>query len=292
MKKQIILIMGLMLLSLISLFSALVIDSVSTLPNEVSPGETAKILIVLENDGDNDIEDVSVSLDLTNVPFAPFGSSSEVSINAIDENDDEDVSFRVIVLGDAESGIYKIPVIIKFNEKGDIKIRNSLIGLTVNSKPLIGVDVEDSLLLKGKENIVSIKIINKGLSKIKFLDVEIERLNHFDVLGSSMEYIGDIDSDDFDTVEFKVLFKEKIPSSVDFPVQVNYRDVLNREHKETFNLRLRVYSEEKAVELGLIEKSNTRFYVVAIVFLVIVYFVYGRIRKRMRAKLANNKLVN
>ena len=147
-KTMLTLIMGILLMGLIGSTSALVITSVTTLPNEVSPGETIRIFIELDNDADVDVDDVSVRLDLTNVPFAPFGSSSEESIDEIEEDDKEDVSFRLIVLGDEKSGVYKIPVIIKFEERGDVKIRNSVIGITFNSQPLIRVDIEDSLLLK------------------------------------------------------------------------------------------------------------------------------------------------
>ena len=95
--KQIMaIILGIFLvLSLVSLVSALTISSVDT-TNQIKPGDTAEVIITLENNGDYDVEDVSVKLDLTLVPFAPFDSSSEKSVDTVDKDNDQTFRFNVI----------------------------------------------------------------------------------------------------------------------------------------------------------------------------------------------------
>jgi len=272
--------------------SALTIKSVYAMPNEIAPGETAIIEIQIENNADNDIKDVSISLvliDPTNqviIPFAPFDSSSEKSFDEIDEGDDETAKFKIIALNNAESGIYKIPLHIEYNENDEIKTKDSLISVNINSKPLLNLNFEEDLLLKGQENEVNLRVINKGLSQIKFLEMEIGGSTYYDILSSNHVYLGDIESDDFDSGEFKIYFKANSPNSIILPVTLTYRDAMNNQYTENFNLNLRVYTTERAIELGLINKNNTGVYITVVIILVIVYLVYRKLRKRKKSKVS------
>jgi hypothetical protein len=290
--KQLILTIGiLILISLVSLASvqAMTIKSVDVFPGEIGPGETATISMILENTLNQDVEDISVSLNFVGLPFAPYGSSNEASIEELSENEDETISFKVKALTDAESRIYQIPVkITYYDEDGDPRIKDSLIGITVNSEPIIGANTEDGLLLKGQENEVTVKVVNKGLSDVKFLEVELQKGTYHTILSQKNIYIGDIDSDDFDSADFKVFFKGKTPSTVNLIVRINYKDALNNEYSEDFALPLRVYTREQAIQLGLLQKSRTTTYVGVVVVLIIVWFVYRKIKKRRKMKKAQS----
>ncbi|MBT4135705.1 hypothetical protein HOD75_04185 [archaeon] len=182
MKKIILsLIIGMILLISLNLSSALIIDSVLMTPNEIAPGETSSVIIGIENNGEIDLEDVSVSLNLLNAPFAPYDSSTDYNIDEIEEGDEETARFEIIALNDAESGIYKIPVEISYMNNEVPVIKNSLISVTVNSKPVMGVHVENSLFLKGSEKEILVEVTNKGLSDARFLEVAIEDSNQFSV---------------------------------------------------------------------------------------------------------------
>jgi len=282
-----IILLGMFLISMVSMASALTITSVSTNPNEIAPGETSVINIELENDWDEDITDVSISLNLANVPFAPFDSSSEDSFDEIEDDDDKTAHFKVIALNDAESGIYKIPVEISFYDEDDEKHeKNSLISLTINSDPIIGASIENGLLLKPRKNEINIKIVNKGLSDVKFLEVELGSSTYYNVLSTKNVYIGDVDSDDFDNVEFKVYFKGNAPNIVNLPVTITYKDVLNKEYTEDFSLQVNVYTNDKAIELGLLEKNKTPMYVGIVVGVLIIWFGYKKLKKRRKLKKA------
>jgi len=296
MKKSIkitiaVLMLGLYLVSMISLASALLIEGVSMNPNEIAPGETSKITIEIENDGDIDIEDVSINLMLidptgfVDVPFAPFDSSSEVGFDEIKEGKSKTAEFEIIALNSAKSGIYKIPLHITYREDSEVKTKDSLISVIVNSEPILGVSVEDGLFLKQQENEVDVKVINKGLSDIRFLDVRIKESVYFDLLSAEEIYIGDIDSDDFDSVEFKIYFKKNSQEEINLPIEISYKDAMNNEYTENFVLPVKVYTRDKAIELGLIEQSRTGLYIGIVVGLFVIYMIYKRIKKsRLKRK--------
>lgn len=281
------LMLGLMLFStlsfaLINSVSALTIDSVA-IADEIKPGKTTRITIGLDNDADVDVDDVSITLNLEDVPFAPFDSASEFSIEEIEEDDTEYAEFEIIALNNAQAGIYKIPVTITYDQDGDDKTKRSLISIVVDSKPEIAASVDDSLILKGKDNEFFVEITNKGLSDAKFVEIEIG-LGQYEILGGNKHYIGDIDSDDFDSVKINAFIDKKVGNVINMPVTVIYRDDLNNEYRDTINVNLKAYTEDRAVELGLMEKSVSGSYIVGIVFIVILYLIYRRLKKRAIAK--------
>ena len=145
-----VIILGLMLVSIFSFallnsVQALTIDAVS-IADEIKPGGTSRITISLNNNGDEDITDVSVVLDLSSVPFAPYNSASEFSIDEIREDKTKDAHFEIIALNNAKSGIYKIPLMITYIEEDKLKTKNSLISIVVDSQPIIDVSVDDGLV--------------------------------------------------------------------------------------------------------------------------------------------------
>ncbi len=283
MEKKIMLLMVIIFLSF-SYVSAITIDSVSTTPSEIAPGDVSIIEFGIKNNGETDIKDVSVMLDLEEIPFAPHTSSTEFNIDEIKDGKTKYTLFKIKALNDAKSGIYKIPIKAIYKEDEETKEINSLISLTVNSKPIISGNVEEGLLLKGVENEVSIKIVNKGLSDIKFLEVEVNKANYYTLLSPKSEYIGDLDSDDFESAEFKIHFKSNSPTNARIPLVIKYKDVLNNEYEESFNLEAKVYNPEQAIQLGLIQKNNTTTYIAIAIILIIIYIIYRRIKKYLKRK--------
>lgn len=271
-----------LLISLIGFASAITITSVSTNPETIAPGETSEITITLKNNADIDIEDVSVNLDLSNVPFAPFESGSSFFTNELLESKTKTAEFNVIALNDAKSGIYKIPVVISYTEDNVVKTQNSLISLDINSQPIIDVSVEDGLLLKGKENKVTLKIINKGLADAKFLEVETKGSTSYNILSAEKIYVGDVDSNDFQTVDYQIYFSPNSLSRLDLPVAIKYKDIANKEYTLEFNPSLKVYSQQQAQNLGLIAKSNTSLYIIIVVIVIILFLIYRWFRRRRK----------
>jgi hypothetical protein len=269
---------------LVNLASALTLISVSTNPAEVSPGERASLDLTLKNNLDDDVTDVTIGLDLANVPFAPYQSSSQVNFDEILEDKSKYINFNLIVDSDAESGTYKIPVKISYILDDEKKESSGLVSLIVVADAKLDLSVDNSILIKGENSDLSIKIINSGLGGARLLSIEIKQANGIRNLGSAKDYIGDIDSDDFDSAIFKVSISENAPSMINLPVEINYRDSRNNEIKESKTLTLTAYTTEQAIQLGLIKKSNIGIIISSIVVLIILFLIYRTIRKRLKKK--------
>ncbi|MEK6952148.1 MAG: hypothetical protein AABX29_03965, partial [Nanoarchaeota archaeon] len=92
-------------------------------------------------------------------------------------------------------------------------------------------------------------------------------------------YIGTVNSDDFETATFDVIF---IDNNAKLSSIVNYRDFNNDLKSEVVDIPLNVYTREKALELGLINKSYTWIYVIIVLAILVLWFIYRKIKKRRR----------
>ena len=267
---------------------ALTISSVDVSPEQIIPGGTAEITLNLENNFDRTLSDIEVYLDFSSekVPIAPYGSGAEMSIEEIKSDKSKTLIFSVIALSDAKPGLYKIPVMIKYTDNGTEVKKSSLISLSINSNPMLYITAEDSILIKGQGNTLSIKIVNNGLSDVKLLTIKLNEVIGINMLSQSEVYIGELSSDNFDSAEFKIFVSENAPGLLNMPVELRYRDAANNELKETKNLEINAYSKEEAISLGLIKRNNSLGIAITIAVLVIAFIIYGRIRKKRRQKAA------
>ena len=278
--------MCIILLSLISItmISAITIKDVSSSPGEIVPGEIASISIEIENIFEENVENLNIRLDLSEVPFAPYQSSSEKYLEELDDGDEETFVFKLIALPETDTGIYKIPVKINYEYEGENKTKEDLISLIVNSKPELKISLEDSVvLIKGKENKISIKIVNSGLSDTKFVYLETSDTSGIKFLGEKEQYLGDIDSDDFDSIDYQIYLSAESPNSISLPITLRYKDSTNKEYTETRIIILNTYSLKEAQDLGLVEKQNYTLPVI-IGIVILGYIVYRILKKRKLKK--------
>ncbi len=268
----------------LQLASAVTLKSFNSNPQELVPGEKVDLEITIENQLEEDVKNIIVTLDLSDVPFAPYQSSNQKTINELEEDDDEDLDFDLLSFSDAESGTYKIPVKISYQIENKTEQIEGLISLIINASPKIEISLDEGVLIKSMNNEIVIGIINSGLGHAKLLTMEVEDTLDINVIGSGRVYIGDLDSDDLDSSEFTIKVSENSPSMVNIPVKIEYRDSQNTEFRETKNLNLKAYTEKEALELGLISQNNTLTIVFVIIILIILFFVYRNLRKRLKKR--------
>jgi hypothetical protein len=158
-----------------------------------------------------------------------------------------------------------------------------LISVTINAEPELKLSLEDSTLIKGRENTFSIRITNFGLADVKFVYISIGQASGINLLSEKEKYLGDIDSNDFDSVDYKIYVNSDAPNTVTLPVNLEYRDATNKKFSENRILNLNFYSLEEAQKLGLVKKTNFGIYAL-ILILVIGYIIYRIIRKRRKKK--------
>lgn len=277
----ILLIGAIYLFSILSLSSALTISSVSTNPDSITPGETSNVIIYLKNNAEDDATEVSISLDLTNLPLAPSESGTQYGFDTIESGKTKQAQFTLQAFSNAASGTYKIPVTVSYKDvNSQLITRQSLISVIINSQPIMDVNVQDGLFLKGKTNQITITVINKGLANVKFLEVNAGTSPYYTLLSQSNVYIGDVDSNDFQTTEFKILFKDNAPSTVNLPINIVYKDIANKEYSQNKDLGLKVYTNQEAMNLGLVAKSYGIYYFLIIIALILIFILYRMVRKR------------
>ena len=269
----------------LNFISAVSITDVSSFPEQVSPGEIVDITIEIENIFAYDVENLNIKLNLEEVPFAPYQSSSEKFLDELEDGRDESFRFKLITLPETSSGIYKIPVTINYIDKNDtLQEKTELISVIVNSDSELKVSSRDSnVLIKGRENTLSIKIVNSGLSDVKFVYASVPDISGIKFISEKEQYIGDIDSDDFDSISYNVYISESASSNVNLPVTLRFRDATNKEFTETQVINLRTYSLKEAQKLGIVKKPSYAIYII-IGSLIPVYIIYRTIKKKRKKK--------
>jgi len=199
------------------------IQSVETIPEKVQPGEPAKVRIKVKNIADSTLRDVTVKFDLAlstievpsqaqvtqsnlydMIPFAPLRSVTEQKIKTLLPGEEYTFSYDMITYPDAEPRVYKIPVQVQFRDDLDEQYeKNDIVGIIVSSKPDLRVLLDSTTLNTGvATGEVVVRFVNKGLADVKFLNVELDRSDSYEIISAEEVYLGNIDSDDYETAEF------------------------------------------------------------------------------------------
>ncbi len=279
--KKTILTFALTFLLSFSFISALSVDAEYV---TLFSGGQESVKIEIGNDENFDIEDIIFELNLANLPFTTVGSSSD-SVDEINENDEETVSFTLKATTDIILGDYNIPYILKYTNADDpdedFKQEGSF-GIRVSAKTELdfSIEVQDSAIV-GQEGQISLEIINQGLGEIKSISVQIFPQG-FELLSKDKIFVGTIDADDTDTASFDIIYKTTTPS---LSAKITYKDFDNKDQVKNINLPFKVYTQEEALELGIISKNNSGIYIGFVIVLLVAWFVYRKIRKNRR----NNK---
>ena len=275
----------LFLVLLLPLANALTIGDVTQTPSKIIPGQTATISIEVRNEVSKTIKNVDVKLDLSdqNLPVAPITSSSEKTIDKMIEDDENNLNFNVITLSTAESKIYKIPLIITYQDKDNVKFqKNDFISLIIEAKPSLDISSNNNYVLKGQEQSVIIKVVNNGLAPVKFLSIQLLPSSYYTLLSSSTNYLGNIDSDDSDTADYKIRVNNDAPKNLQLLFTISYRDTSNKLFTDTKYISVNAYTNAEAKQLGLIKTSNLGLIIGVIIALIVIFIIYRMIKRRRK----------
>ncbi len=276
--KNIFVIIPLLIFSL-NFVSAVVVNDISQ--DDLFPGERGFVSVDIKNTLEEDIEDVSLNLELSEVPFISV-SGSEDNVDEIRDGDIESLRFELKPSQDIGPGDYNIPYTLTYDIKNgnSSQVKTGYVGVTVGARTEIefSTDLENNIV--GETGQVTLRIINRGFGDVKFVSIRISP-EGFALLESNLEYVGTISSDDFETATFDVAFNEPNANLV---AVIEYKDFNNRDQTENVRIPLNVYSRDEALNLGLIQKNYTWVYVVILLVVVVGFFVYKAIRKKRKKK--------
>lgn len=258
----------------------LYIKDVSTDPYPISAGSPAKLKFKIKNTGESTIKDIRLTLSLP-IQFTTFNDISKIKLAQLGTGESIDIEFNIMALPDAEEGVYISSIYSEYiNPVGTDISENVSIGLSLGGVPQIFLEIGSSEVYKGN-NIgeITIKFVNNDVSNIKFLTVELEESEDFEILSASREYIGDLDSDDFETADFRIKVTAR-KDQIELPLSVTYKDSLNREYNKKLNVFLPMRT---AAELGIGSDNTLLIFIIIAIVIIIAYIIFKRY-KRMKKK--------
>ena len=250
------------------------IPKVKVVPDVVPPGGEAEVIITLENRADSYLRAVKAELDVSEdtIPFSPIGSTTEKSIYQIPPRTIQELKFTLISLPDAAAKTYKIPLKIDFeDELGNKFNKSTLIGIKVGTIPDVELFIDEADFFKPKtKGRIIVQLVNKGLIDIKFATIELHGSDLYERLSPADIYLGEIESDDFETAEFELFMNTK-QKDVPLVFDVTYLDANNNEFKQTYTEMLKVFDSSEAKAFGVEGTSKFGLFIV----IVIVAFLAG-----------------
>lgn len=265
------------------------ISRVSLEPNPLVPGSKSKLSLMLKNiAGATALKDVNVKLELAPIasstgvlldyPFVPVGSSNQKTIDSIRAGQTAEVSFELAAYASATAQIYKLPVTITYKDDSGNEFEQSVIvGLEVNADPEILITIEAANLNKKvRTGEIIFDVTNRGLSDIKLVTFYVGESDTFELLSASAQsYIGNVDSDDFETARFE--FKANA-DELEIPVRIEYRDTLNNR-----------FTKESILKFSLKEPSNgngggTGTIIIVLLIIVGIGIFFWRRSKKKKQK--------
>ena len=258
-------------------YATLNIKNVKTDPLMIAPGEKSKLLVTVENMADSSMKDITITLNLDNLDIAPSGEIPQQKLRRINAGAISDIIFNIVALPTAEAGIYKVPISISYtDELGKAYSESSIISIEVGAKPDFYVLADSTTINTAqKTGTVSVRIVNRGIANLRYVDVELLESKDYKILSPSKFYIGEVSSDDYETADFKI----SAATNKDFvlPLKISYKDASNNVYSEQIDVSFKMLSSSEAGG-----KGSSWF--VPVLLLVIAGYVGYRFYKKRKKK--------
>ncbi len=256
--------------------AVLVIDDYRVEPMPVVPGQTFNVTLKLRNAGRIGVKNLDIGIDLPEGTFSTMGTGAKKRIDYIAAEETETLSFQMASDTSTAVKVYSVPVTLSYQDERNKQYSDvTKISLVVNAKPEVSLTVDSTKFRKKTApGTVSLKIINKGVVNMKYVSVKLIETPDYEVLSSTNEaYVGNLDSDDFETVDFVIKPKVSEPR---LKVQLEFKDPYNVDFSESYDLPLRIIT---AKELG---NGGLPWGWIILAVAVVGGIIYWRIRRKKR----------
>jgi len=254
--------------------SLVVVSDFNTKPARVKPGDEVEINMTIKNEGLTSIRTVDLTLDTTALDFfSALGMGTTKRIDFLEPKESKEIGFKIMINSNAEIKIYNIPLEIKYKDDKNREYEvSSKMGLKMNAEPDLTMFVDSSEIFKQKETgKVRAKIVNKVPVDVKYITLKIIKTPDYDILSpSNVIYIGNLDSDDFDSGEFIIEPLKKDPV---LKFILEFKDTYNKDYVQEYALPLRIVPD--------LEKKGSKL-PLFILFVLIIGGIYWYIRKKRK----------
>lgn len=255
-------------------------------PSPAQPGKFVTLFIKAENSGGNLIENSRFIL----IPKYPFtikrGEATEKTFGTIGSEQQVLLKYELFVDNSATEGTYEMPLRLCTNYDCT-SYKETPVNIAVNTggTPKVEVGLEDfDIISPQKTGTVTFHIINRGNLNTKYALLDLIETNDFELLTPNKIYIGKLESDDFETAEFKLYIKSTDKQTIDLPVRIQYTDANDKDYDQTTTLKLKIYSQEQLLQMGLMQKSKAPTYYSLIALLIAIYISFRIVKFILRKR--------
>ena len=172
---------------------------------------------------------------------------------------------------------YLLPITIRYedevHEAQPVQSYSVLAPVSSGNTLFVYLDSQDELT-PGRVGDITIGVANRGLAEAKHIIITIVEDDQFRVIGTSTGYIGDVESDDYDTADFTILPQSGCRNVT---IKVDYADDYGNQYSMTTDVPIKVYSSEEMKEIAPGGGGYTWIIIAALVLLLAFVF-----RKRIR----------
>lgn len=266
----------------------LVVSDVSATPSQIAPGEESTVSIELTNVGDAFVRYATVRLGLfdddgeTGLPFVPLGGGTSSSVVNLAPGKKAALFFQLAAEPDAASRPYRIPLIVNYvDSEGKNITRREHVGVRVGAEPELTAYVDRNVAFeKGKPLDVSVRFVNRGVSDVKFLTVTLQSTDAFQVLTSPAQYVGEIESDDYESASYSIkVLTDK--NELQLPFVLTYQDANNERYSTGMTVEMPLLTKS---DLGQENGNGSMIFIVLIVVVVIGIIIWRRRARRAKRK--------
>lgn len=148
-----------------------------------------------------------------------------------------------------------------------------LVPVSSGNTPFVYLDSQNKLTA-GTVGEITIGVANRGLARAKHVVLTISGEDRFKLIDTDTRYIGDIESDDYDTADFTILPE---PDCSSVTVEVSYADDYGNQYSMTADVPIKVYSPEEMKAIAPKDRGYTWMIIGALVLLLAYIF-----RKRIK----------
>jgi len=246
----------------------------------IQPGDMVLLSFDLANMGDGTAKDVEVSLGESNL-FVVKGFSKKF-INEVQVGRTVSVSFSLLINPFINPGTYSIPVYLTYTDetKSENYSATEYVDLVISGDYTFLVIVKSQDVIPvGGEGSVTLKVVNAGNQEARFLTLRFYPKTSLLTITPEITYIGNLKSDDYDTVKLKVMTSENmLPGEYPLEVELEYKDLYGKSYEERHLVYVKIYPPE-ALDGKL---SSGLWFSVGLTILLCTYFSVKKLSKRKR----------
>jgi LPXTG-motif cell wall-anchored protein len=249
----------------------------------ISPGESGKFSFKILNSNPIPFKDVIVKLgvdEISDNAISVNGGVNQIKITNLDGNSEKEITFDVFVNPNAEIKSYNIPIYIDYEDSlGNLFSEKYFGSLKVYLEPTFSFNLESQEIYSKGSGKINFAIANPSRASLKGVEVKVLDGDNYKVLDGGYEYIGDLNPDDFQTIQWEFLILDNKPTSI--KLKVDFFDSYNKKFEKELNIPLKVYSEEELKSYGLSKTSsnNSNYIIFIIIILVLGFYFYKRKKK-------------